>query len=57
LNKKELEPEVVLPAGTPLKLPQQTWPAIVMFGLLTLFLIVVGLGWLFRAPPENGAAP
>jgi putative OPT family oligopeptide transporter len=54
LNKKELEPEIVLPAGTPLKLPQKTWPALAMFGLLTLFLIVVGMGWLFRAP-QNGA--
>ena len=56
LNKKELEPEIVLPAGTPLKLPQKTWPALMMFGLLTLFLIVVGMGWLFRAPSGNGAS-
>jgi hypothetical protein len=55
LNKKELEPEVVLPAGTELKLPQKTWPAMVMFGLLTLFLIVVGMGWLFRAPTNSTA--
>jgi hypothetical protein len=56
LNKKKLEPEIVLPAGTPLKLPQKTWPALVMFGLLTLFLIVVGMGWLFRVPSGNGSA-
>jgi putative OPT family oligopeptide transporter len=54
LNKKTLEPPIVLSEGTALKLPQQTWPALVAFGLLTAFLIVVGMGWLFR-PPANGA--
>jgi hypothetical protein len=53
LNKKELEPPVMLPAGTKLKLPQHVWPAIVAFGLLTLLLVLVGMGYLFRVP-SNG---
>ncbi|HVS39726.1 MAG TPA: oligopeptide transporter, OPT family [Gemmataceae bacterium] len=56
-NKDALAPAVTLPAGAVLKVPQQTWPAMALFGLLTLFLVVVGLGWLFRQPPTPAAAP
>ncbi len=56
LNEDALRPAVTLPAGAVLKVPQQTWPAVVMFGLLTLFLVAVGLGWLFRQLPTPAAA-
>jgi putative OPT family oligopeptide transporter len=61
LNQDQLKPAVILPAGAVLRVPQQTWPALVAFGLLTLFLMLVGLGWLFRQPPAptngNSIAP
>jgi hypothetical protein len=41
----------ILPAGTELKVPQWTAPALVTFGILTLVLLLVGLGWLLYAPP------
>ncbi len=56
LNKDELQPAVTLPAGAVLSVPQQTWPALVAFGVLVLFLTLVGLGWLFRQPPAPVAA-
>ena len=55
LNKADLEPPTTLPAGTRLKIPQQTWPALVAFGALTLLLLLVGLGFLFRAPEKKVA--
>jgi putative OPT family oligopeptide transporter len=51
LNKGALQPEVKLPEGAVLKMPQHEWPALLAFGFLVAFLAVVGLGWLFRAPP------
>ena len=57
LNKDPLHPKITLPAGAVLKVPQQTWPAVVAFGLLTLFLVLVGLGWLLRQPPTPAATP
>ncbi len=56
LNKDKLEPPTVLPAGTALKVPQQTWPALVAFGVLVLILALVGLGLLFRAPEKRAVA-
>ena len=55
LNKDALQPAVTLPAGAVLKVPQQMWPALLAFGLLVLFLTLVGLGWLFRPPPTPTA--
>jgi putative OPT family oligopeptide transporter len=36
-----------------LNLPQENGPAMIAFGVLLLFLIVVGLGWLLRPPPAG----
>jgi putative OPT family oligopeptide transporter len=58
LNAGALRPEIQLPAGTALKLPQPAWPALVAFGALVTFLILVGVGVLFReAPPATGNGP
>jgi putative OPT family oligopeptide transporter len=56
LNKDDLEPKVSAPAGATLRVPQQTWPSLVMFGLLIAFLVAVGLGWILRQPPTPAAA-
>jgi putative OPT family oligopeptide transporter len=53
LNK--LKPPRTLPAGAELLLPQHNAPALVIFGLLVLFLALVGMGWLLRAPPGTAA--
>ncbi len=55
LNKAELEPPTILLAGTALKVPQQTWPALAAFGGLTALLLLVGMGLLFRAPEKRTA--
>jgi putative OPT family oligopeptide transporter len=54
LNEDELKPEVQLPGGTQLRLPQWTSPAVVAFGLLTLFLVLVGARLVFK--PKSGIA-
>jgi hypothetical protein len=51
LNKDTLRLPDQLPAGTSIKLPQQTAPALIAFGVLVLVLVLVGLGWLFNPPP------
>ena len=59
LNEKQVEAAKTLPAGTKLKLPQHNAPALILFGLLMVFLTLVGLGWLLQAPaaePRNGQA-
>jgi putative OPT family oligopeptide transporter len=44
--------------GAVLKLPQENGPAMIAFGVLLLFLIVVGLGWVLRTPPAGaGGGP
>jgi putative OPT family oligopeptide transporter len=57
LNQQDLQPTIRLPAGAVLRVPQSILPAVIAFSLLTLFLAVVGLGWLFRQPaaPQNMA--
>lgn len=50
LNKEALTPKVILPKGAELKVPQKNLPAVVAFGLLTLFLVLVGLGWVLKTP-------
>jgi putative OPT family oligopeptide transporter len=63
LNKDTLQLPKTLPAGTELKLPQRSTPALVLFGLLALLLALVGMGWLLRPPPgppvpdEEGGLP
>ena len=56
LNRGALMPEVKIPEGTELRLPQTNAPALAAFGVLCLVLVLVGLGLLFRAPP-GGMAP
>ncbi len=53
LNQDKLERPTMLPPGTLLKVPQQTWPAMVAFGMLTVLLAVVGLGLLFKIPEKR----
>ena len=50
LNHDELEKPILIPKDTVLKLPQANWPGVAAFGLLTAFLIVVGLGWMLGDP-------
>ena len=53
LNQEELTPKVSLPAGAQIKVPQRILPALAAFGLLVLFLLAVGLGWLFKTEPMH----
>jgi putative OPT family oligopeptide transporter len=39
-----------LPAGVSVKVPQTNVPALIAFGMLVLFLVLVGLGILLRSP-------
>jgi hypothetical protein len=59
LNEDQLKPPKTLPAGAALKLPQHSTPALLAFGVLVLFLVLVGLGWLLqpRARRDEGIAP
>ncbi len=57
LNSDKLKLPSILPAGTALKVPQKTWPAIVAFGVLTLFLAAVGLGWWLKPPAVDPGKP
>jgi hypothetical protein len=47
LNVNQLRLPRTLPRGTEIRLPQKNWPALLMFGILTVFLLVVAKGWLF----------
>jgi putative OPT family oligopeptide transporter len=49
LNRDDLEGVLHLAKGAELRVPQKTWPATAAFGMLIVFLIVVGAGWLFRS--------
>jgi putative OPT family oligopeptide transporter len=55
LNKDKLHLPERLPAGATLLLPQWNSTALVAFGVLVVFLILVGMGWLLRAPPATGS--
>lgn len=58
VNKDKLQPNVLIPAGLKLmKVPQQTWPAMVAFGVLIVLLLLVGLGWWLRSEttPSEGS--
>jgi hypothetical protein len=57
LNADRLKVPENLPVGASLKIPQRNLPALAAFGVLVLFLAVVGLGWLLRSPPAHGAGP
>ena len=48
LNDDDLKPEMNIPKGTALKLPQDYWPALAAFGILIAILGLVGTGYLFR---------
>ncbi len=55
----ELNEEVVplpkaLPADSPIKVPQETWPALAAFGALALLLLLVGLGYIMRGNNSSG---
>lgn len=54
LNAHQLRLPDRLPAGAEVRLPQKNWPALVMFGLLAAFLLLVSKGFIFKAP---SAAP
>ncbi len=64
-NKKRLQLPERLPVGVAVKLPQSNTPALIAFGVLTLFLVLVGTGWLLatpavaapRTPPTAGGNP
>jgi putative OPT family oligopeptide transporter len=53
LNESQLTLPEKLPAGAAIKLPQENGPAFIAFGLLVLFLVFVGLGWVLRPPPAG----
>ncbi len=55
LNKDTLKVPEKLPAGARLKVPQHNWPALAAFGVLIVFLVLVGMGLLFRAAPVGHA--
>jgi putative OPT family oligopeptide transporter len=55
LNKDTLKVPEKLPAGARLKVPQRNWPALAAFGVLVVFLVLVGMGLLFRAAPVGHA--
>ena len=56
-NKETLTLPEVLPAGVSLKVPQGNGPALLAFGLLTLFLIMVGVGFILPAPALASTSP
>ena len=53
LNKDVLAPKVTLPVNAQIKLPQRNWPALVSFGVLVAFLLVVGLGRMLKSGPMH----
>jgi putative OPT family oligopeptide transporter len=53
-NRDRLTLPERLPAGVSLKVPQTNLPALVAFGLLVVFLILVGLGLMLRSPKLPG---
>lgn len=54
MNKDVVKPPAALPAEAELYLPQPQWPTLIPFGLLILFLFVVGCGYVMRGPPDEG---
>ncbi len=48
LNESQLKLPKALPADAKLNIPQTNGPAIVMFLLLAVFLVLVGKGWLLK---------
>jgi putative OPT family oligopeptide transporter len=50
LNSPPLHAPESLPAGAVLRVPQKDWPALAVFGGLSLVLALVGVGLLMRAP-------
>jgi putative OPT family oligopeptide transporter len=57
LNDKVLQLPKTLPAGTDMKLPQHNNLALIAFGIIVLFLALVGLGWLLRPPQPPPVLP
>ena len=51
LNDSQLKLPKRLPPEASLKIPQWNAPALVAFGLLAVFLVLVGRGWLLKPPP------
>ena len=50
-----LKPATTLPKGTSINLPQKTWPALVWFGLLILFILLVGSEKILKSPDVRRA--
>jgi putative OPT family oligopeptide transporter len=56
-NKDRIKLPETLPAGAVLKVPQRDRTALFAAGLLVLFLLLVGMGFLLRTSPPADAAP
>ena len=48
LNAEKLKPPEQLPLGAEIALPQRNWPALALFSVLAVLLLLVGAGWWLR---------
>ncbi len=48
LNAEKLKPPEQLPVRTEIALPQRNWPALTLFSVLAVLLLLVGAGWWLR---------
>jgi putative OPT family oligopeptide transporter len=55
LNEAKLKLPESLPSDAMLRVPQTNWPALVAFGLLAVFLVSVGRGWLLKTSNAKDA--
>jgi putative OPT family oligopeptide transporter len=53
LNEARLKLPESLPPDATLRIPQTNWPALVAFGLMAVFLVSVGRGWLLKTDSGN----
>jgi putative OPT family oligopeptide transporter len=56
LNEAKLKLPESLPPDATLKIPQTNWPALIAFGLMAVFLVSVGRGWLLKTN-SGGSKP
>jgi putative OPT family oligopeptide transporter len=56
-NKDRLKLPERLPAGAAVKVPQGNTLALVAFGVLMVFLVLVGMGWLLATPAVAAPSP
>jgi putative OPT family oligopeptide transporter len=57
LNRDRIKPATTVPAGAAFRLLPRNTPSLVAFGILVVFLLLVGLGLLFKTPPLMRMAP